>query len=75
MPDRCGSYPTVRDYTAAMDVTALEEACLAEELALFASALEGQGCPCIAEAFRQSSYRRRVQSLIHTAKAVAARVV
>jgi hypothetical protein len=72
MPDQCGSSPTVHDDTAAMD-TALEETCLAEELALLASALEGQGCPYVAEAFWQLSRRRRVQSLLHTAQAVAAR--
>ena len=72
MPDQGGSFPTVRSDTAAMEA-ALEQAYLAEDLALLAAALEGQGCPCTAQAFWQSSRRRRVQSLLHTAQAVAAR--
>ncbi|PVE25808.1 hypothetical protein DC522_03280 [Microvirga sp. KLBC 81] len=75
MPDQCSSYPSVRDDAAAMDDAALEEACLADELAVLAGILEGQGCPCAAYAFWQASRRHQVQSLLHTAQAAAARVV
>ncbi len=50
IPDHCESSSTVRDDTAAMDA-ALEQAGLAEDLALLAAALELQGFPCAAEAF------------------------
>jgi hypothetical protein len=73
MPDPSGSSPTVHPYTAARYAAALAEECLAEDLAVLAAALEGQGCPCAAEVFRQASRGCRVQSLLHTAQAVAAR--
>ncbi|WP_262265996.1 hypothetical protein [Microvirga yunnanensis] len=75
MPDGCGSHPTTRKHAAALDNAASDEACLSEELALLASFLEDHGCPCVAAAFWQSARHRRVQSLIHSARAVGARIV
>jgi hypothetical protein len=75
MNDPCGAHATPRTYAAALDQAASEEDHLAEELALLAAALDGHGCPCVAEAFWRSARRRRVQSLLQTAQALAARVI
>jgi hypothetical protein len=75
MPDRCGSHLTTREHAAALEKVALDEACLSEELALLATFLDDYGYPCVAAAFWQSARHRRVQSLIHKAQAVGARIV
>jgi hypothetical protein len=75
MNDRSGSHAPPRANAVALDRAAFEEDCLAEELALLAAALDGHGCPCAAEAFWRSSRRRRVQSLLQSARAFAARVI
>jgi len=74
MNDPCGSHATPRDDDA-LDEAAFARDGLADELALLASALEGHGCPCVAATFRQADRRRRVQTLLETALARAARVV
>jgi hypothetical protein len=75
MNNSCGAHATPRTYAAALDQAASEEDHLAEELALLAAALDGHGCPCAAEAFWRSARRRRVQGLLQTAQALAARVI
>ncbi|MBQ0821717.1 hypothetical protein KBI52_16115 [Microvirga sp. HBU67558] len=74
MNDPCRSHAT-SGQNAALDDAAFGPDGLADELALLASALDGHGCPCVAAAFRQAARRRRVQNLLETALAVAARVV
>jgi hypothetical protein len=73
MNDPFGSHATPREY-AALDEAALEEDGLADELAAMATALDGHGCPCVAAAFWRAARRRRVQTLLQTAQAFAARI-